>query len=136
MALAKKLPKRGKEKLWKLMANDVNGDYELEDEEELLDEVKDNPQVAEKNANVDDKPKRKACKNCSCGLKEMLDSGEEKSDKPNASACGNCAKGDAFRCGGCPYLGLPKFTPGTKPEIKMKNDGTKVLIDVGAIEFQ
>jgi hypothetical protein len=76
--------------------------------------------------------KKKACKNCSCGLKELesapvrLDVAPDNINE-DARGCGSCAKGDAFRCGDCPYLGLPTFTPGTKPEIVEKEDGSRVL---------
>lgn len=79
------------------------------------------------------KRRRKACKDCTCGLKEIEEQEEaEQEAKQNAvvfnsnditeidftvvgkpvGSCGSCALGDAFRCDGCPYLGLPPFKPG------------------------
>ncbi|KAF8138228.1 DUF689-domain-containing protein [Boletus edulis] len=99
-----------------------------------------------------DAPRRKrACKNCTCGLAEF-EAEEAKSGKvvllhadgavevgandpererliaaakaaPKAtSSCGSCFLGDAFRCASCPYIGLPAFNPGEKVEIDLGMD--------------
>ncbi|KAJ7591346.1 cytokine-induced anti-apoptosis inhibitor 1, Fe-S biogenesis-domain-containing protein [Mycena floridula] len=98
-------------------------------------------------------PRRKrACKNCSCGLAELeaeelraskvvlLDGSQTGTARevdqiekerliqaaklaPKAtSSCGNCYLGDAFRCASCPYIGLPAFKPGEKVEIDFNMD--------------
>ncbi|XP_010329641.1 anamorsin [Saimiri boliviensis] len=106
-------------KLWTLSANDMEDDsMDLIDSDELLDpEDLKKPDPASLRATAcGEGKKRKACKNCTCGLAEELErekSREQMSSQPK-SACGNCYLGDAFRCASCPYLGMPAFKPGEK----------------------
>mmetsp|Transcript_8612 Transcript_8612/g.9809 ORF Transcript_8612/g.9809 Transcript_8612/m.9809 type:complete len:250 (+) Transcript_8612:191-940(+) len=114
---------------WKLMANDFDDQAnEIMDDDDLLgEEIKKEESAAECGPGT----KKRACKNCSCGLKEMQEAeekGEAVTIKPNPSACGNCSKGDAFRCSTCPYRGLGKFESGTKPDIEIAADGSKRIV--------
>ncbi|KAM0674958.1 Anamorsin [Gurleya vavrai] len=71
----------------------------IQEEDFLTEEDKIKKVVAKKEGQ-----KKRACANCTCGRKDEV--------KPSKSACGNCKLGDAFRCSGCPYAGLPPFEEG------------------------
>ncbi|KAK0651584.1 cytokine-induced anti-apoptosis inhibitor 1, Fe-S biogenesis-domain-containing protein [Cercophora newfieldiana] len=90
--------------------------------------------------------KRRACKDCTCGLAERLEAEDKarraKADKDinalklkssdlndmeldltvkgKTGSCNSCYLGDAFRCADCPYIGLPAFKPGE--EVKILNN--------------
>ncbi|SCU85460.1 LAFA_0D15764g1_1 [Lachancea sp. 'fantastica'] len=119
--------------------DNVEGDDSAEsiDEDELVEE-NDKNVITMVTCGKSKTRRRKACKDCSCGLKEQeeqeLDAAraaqnsvlgtEVKFDEQELAeidftiqgkkvgGCGSCALGDAFRCSGCPYLGLPAFKPG------------------------
>uniref|UniRef100_A0A8C5QVG2 Anamorsin n=1 Tax=Leptobrachium leishanense TaxID=445787 RepID=A0A8C5QVG2_9ANUR len=107
-------------KLWTLSASDMNDDdLDLLDSDELLDQddlKKPSPSSLLSGGCGEGAEKKKACKNCTCGLAEELQGEKAKQSpaKPASSSCGNCYLGDAFRCASCPYLGMPAFKPGEK----------------------
>ena len=120
----------------------VDSDDELIDEDTLLSEEDLNRPVK---VPTECKPKakrRRACKDCTCGLAQRLEA-EDNAKRSNADqalarlqvddlaevdftvpgkvgSCGNCSLGDAFRCDGCPYIGLPAFKPGE--EVRLLNE--------------
>ncbi|KAK9471162.1 cytokine-induced anti-apoptosis inhibitor 1, Fe-S biogenesis-domain-containing protein [Dipodascopsis tothii] len=122
----------------------LDEDEDMIDEDALLDDVDDVApalQVPEACA-PGGKRRRKACKDCTCGLKELEEAAEAAAREARTVAltadetaeidftvegktggsCGNCALGDAFRCDGCPYLGLPPFKPGEVVSIDALGD--------------
>lgn len=105
--------------VWKLDNTLDDGD-ELIDPDTLLDEEDLKKPDADTLRVCSTTGKRKACKDCSCGLADELDAERKgaKVETDNAkSSCGNCYLGDAFRCSTCPYLGMPAFKPGEKVQL-------------------
>ncbi|KAF7521083.1 hypothetical protein G7054_g12577 [Neopestalotiopsis clavispora] len=124
---------------------DFGDDDDLIDEDTLLTEEDLNQTLAVPAECVPKVGKRRrACKDCTCGLAEKL-AAEDAKKREDADAalkslklgaddlneldftvqgkvgsCGNCSLGDAFRCDGCPYLGMPAFKPGE--EVRLLNN--------------
>jgi len=120
-------------------------DDELIDEDDLLTEADlARPVIQPPECRPKAGKRRRACKDCTCGLKEKIEAEDAAkraaADKAlntmklgadelaevdftvqgKVGSCGNCALGDAFRCDGCPYIGLPAFKPGE--EVRLLND--------------
>lgn len=102
--------KKKKTNPWKSLKENDNGKAVLI-EDELIDPL-DDYQKFSKAEDCITKPK--ACKNCNCGRAEKE---AKKEIDPNFKpSCGKCYLGDAFRCAGCPYRGMPAFEAGDKVE--------------------
>ncbi|KAI9144780.1 cytokine-induced anti-apoptosis inhibitor 1, Fe-S biogenesis-domain-containing protein [Paraphysoderma sedebokerense] len=131
-----------KSQVWTISADD-DEDAEMIDEDTLLDETDMMKPSAESLRKPEEcgPTKKKACKNCTCGLAEMEEEDEVPQATANsalnpitnvvpkknmpASSCGSCYLGDAFRCASCPYLGMPAFKPGEQVTLggsMMKDD--------------
>uniref|UniRef100_A0A0G4H111 Anamorsin homolog n=1 Tax=Chromera velia CCMP2878 TaxID=1169474 RepID=A0A0G4H111_9ALVE len=112
------------------IATAVNGEAaDLIDDSTLVDDNLNYEAMGKGKESCASKPR--ACANCSCGRKELeVELGAEEAKRRlekgvERSSCGNCYLGDAFRCAGCPYKGLPAFKPGEKVELDtdMSNSG-------------
>ena len=109
-------------KVWQFTQDDVQ-ESDLIDTDDLLDDLDlKKPTLVDKfDCGTSSSGKKKACKNCSCGLAEELENEAVDKQKKNVetvkSSCGSCYLGDAFRCASCPYLGMPAFKPGEKVQL-------------------
>lgn len=147
--------------------DDIDDDVEMIDENEL--DINSLAPISEPvECGVTGEKRRRACKDCTCGLKELEDAEEQRQKSIQESmlskmvqsasseaeeierriaereakdknskkqktivrftnddmteidftiegktgGCNSCSLGDAFRCDGCPFLGLPAFKPG------------------------
>lgn len=105
----------------------VDGNKLLNEDEILTEEDKKKPEKSvdcNKESASQNKPK-KPCANCTCGLAEEIEkeaTAKNTSETSNKGSCGSCYLGDAFRCGSCPYRGMPAFKPGEKVTIDTTSD--------------
>jgi anamorsin len=117
---------------WKVSIDDL-AESDLVDEDDLLKDDLEGVTIAgdTMDCGVGKDGKKRACANCSCGLAEQLAGGDGNSPSTPAtledqlaksSGCGGCARGDAFRCAGCPFLGKPAFEPGQEKVILAMGD--------------
>ncbi|XP_026193688.1 anamorsin homolog [Cyclospora cayetanensis] len=110
--------------LWAVGASAAVGESavaNLVDEDSLVDLSQTYQPLGKGRSDCASRPK--ACANCTCGRKEAEEAADKEAFKKQLetgavrSSCGNCYLGDAFRCAGCPYKGLPAFRPGEKVDL-------------------
>ncbi|EQC41720.1 hypothetical protein SDRG_01676 [Saprolegnia diclina VS20] len=96
---------------WTVVADD---DDDMIDEDDLLDDTDEVLKAAKMDCGTGKDGKKRRCKDCTCGMKDENDEPamSEVDLQLLVSNCGSCYKGDAFRCGSCPFLGQPAFKPG------------------------
>nr|CAG4648938.1 EOG090X0FGQ [Polyphemus pediculus] len=108
----------GSAAVWSLADSLIDDQVELINEDDLLDSDDLIKPASDSLKVCGTTGKRKACKDCSCGLAEELEAeGGTVIVKSATSSCGSCYLGDAFRCASCPYLGMPAFKPGEKIQL-------------------
>ncbi|CAL3967278.1 unnamed protein product [Diplocarpon coronariae] len=123
-------------------------DDELIDEDTLLADIDMSAVHVPKECAPRVGKRRRACKDCTCGLAQKI-AAEDAATRASADAqlatlklgvedlaevdftvqgkvgsCGNCSLGDAFRCDGCPYIGMPAFKPGE--EVRLLNNDVQL----------
>jgi len=117
---------------WKFGGSDSMLDDEYEDEDAILEREQFKPiinRTAQQNGVAECGPsqlgKKKACKNCTCGLAEAeervkIDDLHDGDVLQVKSQCGSCGLGDAFRCAACPFLGKPAFKTDADNRVKLQ----------------
>jgi len=122
--------KEGQHSAWKFNAADDDED-EYEDEDAILEREQFKPIIGNTSSASDCGPsqlgKKKACKNCTCGLADAESAERVKIDDLQdgdvlqvKSQCGSCGLGDAFRCASCPFLGKPAFKMDSDNRVKLQ----------------